>query len=78
MDISIPGTTALLLMILVFVLVIAIIIVGRSVFRSRQNSGLTEKYQGKKWSSPLLASNKYPDVNVFKSTGPILKFGFAA
>lgn len=37
-------------------------------------SHLTEKYSGKKWSSPLTARNKYPEVNIFAYRDTILRF----
>ena len=41
-------------------------------------SRLTEKYSGKKWSSPLAARNKYPEANIFAYRDTILRFSLVA
>ncbi len=64
------------MIILVAIVVVAIIIIGRLFFNSRK--GLKEKYENKKFSSPLIGRNKYPDVDSFKSRNTVLLFGLLA
>jgi len=66
----------LLLGISVFALVIiGLIMVFRVLYNRRYNQNLTQKYQGKKWQSPLEARNKYPDVDVFRLSPVFLRIG---
>lgn len=60
--------------------VIALVIVGlimvfRVLFNRKSNQDLAQKYQGKKWRSPLEARNKYPDVDVFRFSPVFLRIG---
>ena len=58
-----------------FILLLLIIFAGRFYFAKKAESGLAEKYRGKKWKSPLDARNKYPDVDVFRKRPLYLYFG---
>lgn len=78
MDISLTGSTAMLMMLLVFVLVLALIFYFRNYFRKQSNTDLAEKYHNKTWSSPLESRAKYPDVDAFSLSSPLLGFGMAA
>lgn len=49
----------------VLLMILSSIFFGKRHFRNMSESNLTEKYKDKKWSSPLEARNKYPEVNVF-------------
>ena len=62
----------------VFIGIAAIILALRYYLKSQSTRNLTDKYKDKVWSSPLEARNKYPDVDVFKMSGPLTKLGFAA
>ncbi len=59
-------------------LITAIIVLGRRYFMHLSASRLTEKYSGKKWSSPLAARNKYPEANIFAYRDTILRFSLVA
>jgi len=39
---------------------------------------MSEKYEGHSFSSPLKARAKYPDVDVFRHSGTLFRFGLAA
>jgi len=45
----------------------------RRYFNRVSSSDLAEKYKDKQWKSPLEARNKYPDVNVFRYSGVLLR-----
>ena len=49
--------------------ILGLVMLGKFYFNRKSESNLTEKYQGKQWSSPLEARNKYPDVNIFQYRG---------
>jgi len=55
--------------------ILALIIFLRAYISKKATSGLTDKYQGKKWSSPLEARAKYPDVDVFRYRSTFLRLG---
>lgn len=52
----------------------AAIVIGRVYMRRQSGSDLTEKYRGKRWSSPLEARNKYPDVDIFRYSSTLFRF----
>ena len=58
-------------------LVLLVIFGLKYYINSRANSDLTGKYRDKKWKSPLDAHGQYPDVDVFRFTSPLTKFGAA-
>ena len=74
-DITLTGGAALGLILFMAVLVIGIIFFLRSRYGKSADGSLSEKYADHQWSSPLEASNKYPDVNTFKLSRPIFLFG---
>jgi protein TonB len=49
----------------------------RRYYAHLSKSGLTEKYKDKKWSSPLEARNKYPDMDVFRLSNTFFRVGLA-
>ncbi len=55
--------------------ILALIFFLRAYISKKAASGLTEKYRGKEWSSPLEARSKYPDVDVFRYRSTFLRFG---
>ncbi len=59
------------------IVITGMIAVLRRYYSAKSRSGLTEKYSGKVWSSPLEARNKYPDVNVFRLQPLMLRASLA-
>jgi len=57
------------------ILILALVFILRAYISKKAASGLTEKYKGKKWSSPLEARSKYPDVDVFRYRSTLLRLG---
>jgi len=76
MNFEFSSMQATLMIIAIAVLVIAIIFIVKAMLNSRK--GLKEKYENKKLSSPLVARNKYPEVDSFKLRRTILLFGLVA
>ena len=76
MDIALPASGVLIGFVALILIVLALIFVLRNIFGSKE--GLAEKYQDTTWSSPLKARAKYPDVNVFRHSGTLFRFGLAA
>ncbi len=74
-NIDISGDTLIWSLAGIFVLVIALIFIGRFMVRGKKTENLTSKYQNHKWSSPLEARAKYPDVDVFRLSLPFLLLG---
>lgn len=56
-------------------LVLLSIALGRYYMRYISARDLTNKYQGKKWASPLEARNKYPEVDIFRYSSIIFRLG---
>lgn len=75
MDLILPYGSVVLAIIALFVLVVLVTLGLRAYLKSKSKEDLAEKYKDKKWASPLTAYNKYPDVNGFRFSGPLLKFG---
>lgn len=61
---------------LFFGLVMTVILIGR-YFMNTKTHGLTEKYQGKEFNSPLIGRHKYPDVDVFNYSRSFFLFGLS-
>jgi protein TonB len=74
-DYSFSSTEILIGVAIGFVILLAIIFIGRAYFSRVSESGLTEKHNGKKWSSPLEARNKYPEVDVLRKRGLFMRVG---
>lgn len=55
-------------------LIAVAIIIGRVYMARESESNLTEKYRGHKWSSPLEARNKYPEVDIFRYSSLMFRF----
>ena len=77
-DLSFPTMTSLLLILGLAALVIGIILFFKSKFNSMSPDQLGEKYRDTTWKSPLTARSKYPAVNAFKLSNPLLLFGLVA
>ena len=76
MDVAFSASQVLIGFAVLVFIILAMIIVLRRMFSSKE--GLAEKYADKSWGSPLQARAKYPDVNIFKHSGTIFRFGLAA
>lgn len=64
--------------ILALAVLILLVTIGLKYYlKSKGDSNLTEKYKDKKWKSPLNEHGQYPDVNAFRFTGWLTKFGSA-
>ena len=75
MDIALTGTQVLVGLVGVIVLIVGLIFILKNIFGSKEN--LAEKYDGQKFSSPLKGRAKYPDVDVFRHSGTLLRLGLA-
>ncbi|MFN7115397.1 MAG: energy transducer TonB [Saprospiraceae bacterium] len=64
-NLSFSATEVIGVLGVVLLIIATLITFGKRYFRNLSESDLTEKYKDKKWSSPLEARNKYPDVDVF-------------
>lgn len=72
------GFSSVGLSILALGIFVLLVIVGlRYYLNNNSNKNLTEKYKNKKWKSPIDRSGNYPEVNAFRFSGPLLKFGVA-
>ena len=65
-DFAITGNVLLWAVIGLVVVLLAIIFLFRTNLSRKSEGGFAEKYEGKKWASPLMARVKYPDVNIFR------------
>ena len=74
-DFSFASTDLLAALGVSIVLIVLAIYVGKRYFAKQSYSDLAEKYKDKKWSSPLEARNKYPDVDVFRLSSTFLRLG---
>ena len=75
LDIAIPGTALVFLLLGILVMIVALIMFFRNYFGKQGQGQLTVKYKDFEWDSPLTARNKYPDVNVLSMSGPFWRFG---
>ena len=76
MNFEFTTVQALLLIIFIAVLVIAIIYILKYFLNKKRD--LKSIYQDKKQMSPLIARNKYPEVDPFKLRKSVLLFGLVA
>lgn len=53
------------------------VFITRRYYARLSKSGLADKYKDKKWSSPLQARNKYPDMDVFRLSNTFFRVGLA-
>ena len=74
-NLNFSPTTIWIFVAAVFVMIVAIILIGRFLMNKKSLSGLTNKYKLGKFSSPLKGRNKYPDVDIFQYRGTFLLFG---
>ena len=65
-----------MLVVFIALLVIGIILVVKYLLNNKK--GLKAKYENKKLASPLVARNKYPEVDAFKLRRSVLLFGLLA
>ena len=73
------GTPMMLTIVGISVLLIAGFVFGLRAWLNHENQlNLKDKHKDKDWKSPLLARVKYPEVDAFKFSGYILRFGIAA
>ncbi len=78
MDIAV-STSQLVFAVIGIVLLLAALIIGvRAVFRSRANSDLAGQQKGKSSGSPLQGRAKYPQVDAFGLSGTFFNVGLAA
>jgi len=77
MDLEMKFSSVAWAILALMVLVLLVTIGLKYLLKSKAESDLTSKYAGKKWKSPLQAYGQYPDVNAFRFTGPLTKFGAA-
>ncbi len=77
MDIAFEGGTIGWLILAIVVLITAVVFLLRKMFASKVRSTIEEGAHEKKYSSPLIARNKYPEVNPFHLSRPIWLFGLA-
>jgi protein TonB len=77
-NLELSGSAVGIAFLLLTLLTIGIILAFKSYFKKKSQSNLTETYADKKWSSPLKARTKYPDVDSFSFTGPFLRYGLMA
>ena len=77
-DLSLTGSSVLMGLIILLVLVVGFILIYKAKLRSAAGSNLKEKYADKTWKSPLESRSKYPDVNVFTLARPVWLFGLVA
>ena len=78
MDIALTGSGVLIAIVVFALITVLITQIIKAILRSKNDGRLTEKYSDTEWTSPLQASNKYPDVNIFNYSGPIFKYGVMA
>jgi protein TonB len=64
-NLSFSATDVIVALGVVLFVIATLITLGKRYFKNLSETNLTEKYKNHKWSSPLEARNKYPDVNVF-------------
>ena len=76
MNFEFTTTQSLLLIVFIAVLVIAIIFILKYFLNRKRD--LKSIYKDKKMSSPLVARNKYPEVDPFKLRKSVLLFGLVA
>jgi periplasmic protein TonB len=76
MNIALSASGVMMGFAALILIVLAVIFVMRNIFGAKDD--LTEKYKDTKWSSPLNARAQYPDVNVFRHSGTLFRFGLAA
>ena len=75
-QLTLTSTQIILAVGLLFGIVMAAIFIGR-MFIKRNSSGLTDKYAGKEFSSPLVGRHKYPELDVLNHSNQLFLFGLA-
>ena len=71
---AITGTELSIAVGIGFLLFLILITLGRVYFKRKSEADLAKQHQGQRWSSPLIARNKYPEVNVFLYTKLFWRF----
>ncbi|MDX1666394.1 MAG: energy transducer TonB, partial [Saprospiraceae bacterium] len=75
MNLTFSSSEILIAVAVIMVTILAIIFVGRMYFAGKAKSDLTEKYRNKDRKSLLEARNKYPEVDVFRSSNTFMRLG---
>ena len=78
MDLAFEGGTIGIFILALIVFIVGLIFFLRARFRSKAEKAIEEGLEGKDYASPLVARNKYPEVNPFYLSRPIWLFGLAA
>jgi protein TonB len=74
-ELAVPGNVLFMSIAGIVVLIVALIYFFRSRFSKAAQGGLSEKYQGKEWASPLEGRVKYPDVDILNNNGTFVRLG---
>ncbi len=74
-DFSITGTALIVSILAVIAAIIGLILVMRSVFKKRAESGLTQKHHDDVSGLAVQGRNKYHEVDVFSLSGTFLNLG---
>ncbi len=74
-DINITGKALGLFVVGIAIIIIAVVLFYRNYLNKMAHTNLSERYKDKKWTSPLEARDKYPEVDVFNLSGEFFKFG---
>lgn len=77
LDLKLNYTQVFLAMLALAALVFLVTVLLKMYLRSKANSDLSSKYADKEWKSPLKAARTYPEVNAFRFSGLLTKFGIA-
>lgn len=78
MALEFTTTTVQLLALGVIAFTMVVIFATKWYVKNQEAKDLGTKHKGEKWSSPLEARTKYPELDVFSLRGSFLGFGFAA
>lgn len=77
-NLSISGSGLIIAVGLGVLLLIATIFLAKLYLKKKASNGLTQKYAGRKLSSPLEARTKYPEVDVLRNSGAFFGIALAA
>jgi protein TonB len=73
------GTMGMLITMGISMVLIVVFIYGiKAWLNHEKHLDLKNIHKGRDWESPLVARVKYPEVDAFRFSGPILNFGIAA
>ena len=77
-DIALSSGGVGIAILLLVALTVGLILYFKNHYRKQTGSNLTDKYSGHTFVGNTSARTKYPEVDIFKQTGPLLKYGLAA